>query len=205
MPWASIVGDAHEQNQPHNWEKKVPAHSHTLLDTLNGGGGEVSREPELRWSSTQTVAPPPISLHYAVNERNGIYRHFQGCPHGDPPRYANWISIGTVIVIHHLQYYEALLCAQDIRNRTNFHVKNQILQRLGQLTMADTAHIATLRSGRPLGICSGKISKHTATQNVISHLLGALLRSCLLSRIAWLRCFDQYLAHPNLIGITSGC
>jgi len=39
MPWASIVGDAHEQNQPHDWEKKFPAHSHTLLDTLNGCGG----------------------------------------------------------------------------------------------------------------------------------------------------------------------
>jgi hypothetical protein len=50
-------------------------------------------------------------------------------PHGDSPRYAKWISIGAVFAIRHLQYYEALLCAQDIRNGTNFHVKNQILQR----------------------------------------------------------------------------
>jgi hypothetical protein len=71
--------------------------------------------------------------------------------------------------------------------------------------MAETPHIAALCSGRPLGICSGKVSKHAAPPNVISHMLGALLRSCLLSRIAWLRCLDQYLAHPNLIGITSGC
>jgi hypothetical protein len=34
----STVGDAREHNQPDNGEKNFPAHSHTLLDTLNSRG-----------------------------------------------------------------------------------------------------------------------------------------------------------------------
>jgi hypothetical protein len=58
---SQLVGDAHKQNQPHNWEKEFPAHSHTLLDTLNGRGGGDNRG-RIR---AQTVAPA-FRLHVTI-------------------------------------------------------------------------------------------------------------------------------------------
>jgi len=68
--------------------------------------------------------------------------------------------------------------------------------------MPETADITALRRGRPLRICSGKIRKHTAPPNVISHPLGLLLRRCELGRIVRLRSPNQYLAQTDLTGLT---
>jgi hypothetical protein len=101
-----------------------------------------------------------------------------------------------------LQYYEAQLCAHNVRNVAHFHAKNQILKRLSQLPVFEIADIPALRRCGPLGICSGKFSKHTAPPNGISDLLGLLLRR---RDLRWLRLRDpnQNLAQPNLPGLTN--
>ena len=66
--------------------------------------------------------------------------------------------------------------------------------------MLEIADIVALRRCRPLGTCSGKVSKQTVPPNGISDLLGLLLRRRDLIRVR-LKGPNQNLAQPNLSGL----